>query len=83
MARNRTARSVKTVGLKPFVVDDVAAAPPPETPIEPSEAPMSLAGREQLDERRRQWELERERFERSRARRASTAASATSTGAEK
>jgi hypothetical protein len=72
MARHRAARSVKTVNLKPFVLDDVSAAAPSSARSEPGATPTSLEGRELLDERRRRWELERERFERSR--RAPTAA---------
>ena len=66
MARRRTARSVRTVNTKPIVLDDVGAAAPPTGSETAPTAPLSLDGREQLDERRRRWEVERERFERSR-----------------
>jgi hypothetical protein len=66
MARHRTTRSVKTVGLKPFVVDDVAAAALHATPEPAASGVTSLDGRERLDERLRRWETERVRFERSR-----------------
>jgi len=66
VARRRTARSVRTVNTKPIVLDDVGAAAPPTGGETVSAAPLSLDGREQLDERRRRWEVEREKFERSR-----------------
>jgi hypothetical protein len=66
MARRRTARSVKTVNTKPFVLDDVGAVAPPTSATSVEAGPLSLDGRERIDERRRRWELERERFERSR-----------------
>ena len=74
MARRRAARSVKTVGLRPFVVDDVGAAAP-GVPTERTEGPaMSLSGRERLDERLRRWEVERTRFERAAKARAAAGA---------
>jgi len=66
MARRRAARSVKTVNTRPFVLDDVGAAARPTAATPTEAAPLSLDGRERLDERRRRWEIERERFERSR-----------------
>jgi hemolysin activation/secretion protein len=66
VARRRTARSVKTVNTKPFVFDDVGAVPLPASSVPVETQPLSLDGRERLDERRRRWELEREKFERSR-----------------
>ncbi len=73
MARRRTARGVKTVGLRPFVVEDVAAAGRNATAPDPSAPSVSLAGRELLDERVRAWKEERARFERSRRPRAPVA----------
>jgi hypothetical protein len=57
---------VKTIGLKPFVVDDVPTRAPVVSEGFVALAWTSLEGRERLDERLARWEAERARFEKSR-----------------
>lgn len=69
MARRRAARGVKTVGLRPFVVDDVAAATRADVPTTTAPLPFdSLDGRERLEARIARWQRERERYRASQAR---------------